>query len=299
MSAIGATPAVLAFSLARSRWRMYSGARPRKSRTNTRTAQAMTALSMPTLGPGGDFNGAPSPMDPEPSRPLVPRGYTPWPPPNNSGLKPTGPNDCYLAESFRESERVLVQIPCPLRPGHLIGSNIWGRMRLKCLDVGDDLTRIWSGARDLNPGPHGPESRDSSSIHVGFLRFSVRFFKSTGPERPDLHESSAGLLHEVLQNAVRRDGFQRGQVLRSPVDRPALATPATATRIPICACRPLGTHTLTMSTSGRANNSSMSPMRSPHQRQTPSRGLARASRRQPPRGECWANRRLPLRGKAR
>src|SRR5260370_41677638 len=82
----------------------------------------------------------------------------------------------------------------------------------------------WSGARDLNPGPHGPESRDSSSIHVGFLRFSVRFFKSTGPERPDLHESSAGLLHEVLQNAGRPDGFQRDQALRSPWDRPVPAT---------------------------------------------------------------------------
>src|SRR5206468_5590320 len=31
-----------------------------------------------------------------------------------------------------------------------------------------------------------------------FLRFSVRFFKSTRPERPDLHESSAELLHELL-----------------------------------------------------------------------------------------------------
>src|SRR2546425_8379411 len=31
-----------------------------------------------------------------------------------------------------------------------------------------------------------------------FLRSSVRFFKSTRPERPDLHESSAGLLHELL-----------------------------------------------------------------------------------------------------
>src|SRR2546428_3141693 len=31
-----------------------------------------------------------------------------------------------------------------------------------------------------------------------FLRFSVGFFKPTRPERPDLHESSAGLLHELL-----------------------------------------------------------------------------------------------------
>src|SRR2546426_3814848 len=38
-----------------------------------------------------------------------------------------------------------------------------------------------------------------------FLRFSVRFFESTRPGRPDLHESSAGLLHEVLHNSGRDD----------------------------------------------------------------------------------------------
>src|SRR2546425_7890149 len=57
-----------------------------------------------------------------------------------------------------------------------------------------------------------------------FLRSLVRFFVSTRPERPDLHESSAGLLHEVLQNAGRPDEFQRDQALRSPRDRPAPAT---------------------------------------------------------------------------
>src|SRR6266508_3783300 len=36
--------------------------------------------------------------------------------------------------------------------------------------VGFELN-IWSGARDLNPGPHGPESHDSSSKHVGFCVF--------------------------------------------------------------------------------------------------------------------------------
>src|SRR5712692_2886384 len=44
------------------------------------------------------------------------------------------------------------------------------------------------------------------------------------PERPDWHESSAGLLHEVLQNAGRPDGFQPDQALRPPWDRPAPAT---------------------------------------------------------------------------
>ena len=36
-------------------------------------------------------------------------------------------------------------------------------------DLGHDLEfKNWSGARDLNPGPHGPESHDSSSKCVGF-----------------------------------------------------------------------------------------------------------------------------------
>src|SRR6266852_5822684 len=39
------------------------------------------------------------------------------------------------------------------------------------------------------------------------LRFSVQFFKSTRPERPDWYESSAGLLHEVLQDAGGPDGL--------------------------------------------------------------------------------------------
>src|SRR6202521_595121 len=97
MSAIAATPAVLAFSLARSRWRMYSGARPRKSRANTRTAQAMTALSITTLGPGEDFNGTTSLMDPEPSRPSVPRAYTRLAARNDSVLEPTRLTDCFVA----------------------------------------------------------------------------------------------------------------------------------------------------------------------------------------------------------
>src|SRR2546430_4868835 len=33
------------------------------------------------------------------------------------------------------------------------------------------IRAVWSGARDLNPGPHGPESHDSSSKHVGFCVF--------------------------------------------------------------------------------------------------------------------------------
>jgi hypothetical protein len=35
--------------------------------------------------------------------------------------------------------------------------NIWDRTLLVPLDVGFTTTQLRSGARDLNPGPHGPE----------------------------------------------------------------------------------------------------------------------------------------------
>src|ERR1700674_323243 len=205
MSAIGATPAVLAFSLARSRWRMYSGARPRKSRANTRTAQAMTALSMPTLGPGGDFNGTPSRMNPEPSRPSVPRAYTRVAASKDSGLEPTGPNDCFFAGSFaiipRPGARAGVQIPSPCSAAPVIGSNIWGRNTARCLDVGVGLTKQWSGARDLNPGPHGPEVwavASTEAVFEGFALDSCRFgcrWSCLEPLR------GPGLLHELPQES--------------------------------------------------------------------------------------------------
>jgi hypothetical protein len=43
--------------------------------------------------------------------------------------------------------------------------------------------RKWSGARDLNPGPHGPEPHDSSSKHVGFRVFQ---FESSGRRAPSV-----------------------------------------------------------------------------------------------------------------
>jgi hypothetical protein len=79
------------------------------------------------------------------------------------------------------------------------------------------------GGRDLNPGPHGPESHDipSRSVDLCLLQFdssdSAALLVQIGVK------SSAGLLHEVLQNAGRQDGFQRDQALRSPWDRPAAA----------------------------------------------------------------------------
>jgi len=37
------------------------------------------------------------------------------------------------------------------------GDQYLGSHRLDRLDIGVSPTRIWSGARDLNPRPHGPE----------------------------------------------------------------------------------------------------------------------------------------------
>jgi len=54
------------------------------------------------------------------------------------------------------------------------------------------------GGPGFEPGASRSRIRRHSVQTCRFLRFSVRFFKSTRPERPDLHESSAGLLHELL-----------------------------------------------------------------------------------------------------
>jgi hypothetical protein len=59
--------------------------------------------------------------------------------------------------------------------------------------------RNWSGARDLNPGPHGPELCDISFRNGGNDRFLLEFIgrRHGGVViRPDLF---AELLHELLQ----------------------------------------------------------------------------------------------------
>jgi hypothetical protein len=45
-----------------------------------------------------------------------------------------------------------------------------GARRATESDVSIDLS-IWSGARDLNPGPHGPEILAVSSTEMGFEGF--------------------------------------------------------------------------------------------------------------------------------
>src|SRR5205807_10325083 len=62
--------------------------------------------------------------------------------------------------------------------------------------------QVWTGKLVAGPGfePAASRSRITRQFiqTCRFLRFSVRFFKSTRPERPDLRESSAELLHELL-----------------------------------------------------------------------------------------------------
>jgi hypothetical protein len=58
----------------------------------------------------------------------------------------------------------------------------------------------WSGARDLNPGPHGPELCDISFRNGGNDRFLFEFVgrrRGGAVIRPDLFVE---LLHELLQN---------------------------------------------------------------------------------------------------
>src|SRR6266516_7365996 len=60
-----------------------------------------------------------------------------------------------------------------------------------------------SGARDLNPGPHGPESHDSSSKHVAFCVFQFDSSSRRAGSSRFARILSPGVLHERLQNAGR------------------------------------------------------------------------------------------------
>jgi len=54
-------------------------------------------------------------------------------------------------ETSPSSNPVALMLRDPSRP------NIWDRTRFDRLDVGVTAINFWSGTRDLNPGPHGPE----------------------------------------------------------------------------------------------------------------------------------------------
>ena len=52
-------------------------------------------------------------------------------------------------------------------------SIVLNRARIGERNVRDAVSRSWSGARDLNPGPHGPESHDVQSSHVDFCAIQL------------------------------------------------------------------------------------------------------------------------------
>jgi hypothetical protein len=57
---------------------------------------------------------------------------------------------------------------------------------------------FWSGARDLNPGPHGPEIYAVSSTGTGFAGFELVWERRTIPIGPFGAITAAALLHELL-----------------------------------------------------------------------------------------------------
>src|SRR5712691_778594 len=80
----------------------------------------------------------------------------------------------------------------------------------------DSEFKFWSGARsgarDLNPGPHGPESHATLSSRVVFERSQFQNVVRWDRSRPDLASSYAGLLHELLH------GIEVGHLLRTHGD---------------------------------------------------------------------------------
>ena len=84
-----------------------------------------------------------------------------------------------------------------------LGSNIWVGTRLDPLHVVMTAIKFWSGARDLNPGPHGPEIWAASSTETVFVGFEIdsrhRASHLTGFEP----FQSLGLLHELLHENAR------------------------------------------------------------------------------------------------
>jgi hypothetical protein len=58
--------------------------------------------------------------------------------------------------------------------------------------------RFWSGARDLNPGPHGPELCDISSKNGGNDRFLFEIAAERQSDVSIWSDLFAGLLHELL-----------------------------------------------------------------------------------------------------
>src|SRR5438552_11421742 len=76
----------------------------------------------------------------------------------------------------------------------------------------------WSGARDLNPGPHGPESDDSSSKHVGFCVFQF----DSSSRRARSVQICTSLQPDYYMKYFRVQVVQTGSSVIKPCDRPGI-----------------------------------------------------------------------------
>ena len=78
--------------------------------------------------------------------------------------------------------------------------------------------KSWSGARDLNPGPHGPESGDIPSNHVGFCAFQ---FDSLG-RRARTVQIGTNLQPDYYMKYYRMQVVQTGCSVVMRCDRSAI-----------------------------------------------------------------------------
>jgi len=65
---------------------------------------------------------------------------------------------------------------------------------------------FWSGARDLNPGPHGPEIHAISSTESDFERFEFISTRQLAVSRQFQPPSPSELLHELLHETASEVG---------------------------------------------------------------------------------------------
>jgi hypothetical protein len=106
--------------------------------------------------------------------------------------------------------------------------------------MADSEFRNWSGARDLNPGPHGAESHDSPSKHVGFCVFQFDSSSRRAPSvqictnlQPDYCMKYYRM--QVVQTVTSNSPYSRDQSCqrtRNQARRPRMS----GSRIAFCGC---------------------------------------------------------------
>jgi hypothetical protein len=98
---------------------------------------------------------------------------------------------------------------CPQQPSLITSRGncdpaVIHRHRCMSRDAGI-VFRNWSGARDLNPGPHGPEIYAVSSTEIGFAWFGYVSTTQQPIPRSMQPLGLPGLLHELLQKTLSTD----------------------------------------------------------------------------------------------